>query len=268
VDAAHEIFRKPFAVTPTLTKADTPANYRGWPEGAALPAQLDVWKVQEKLRARNFGLVSDGYGFTDSPDCEYISGGLNSKGPGAVALGRQANWFLWGFCASPQEMTEEARRVFLNTVVYMKRFDGARPLFPKARGAREWALLYANYIEGENAKWAREKIAPELIEAAGGVAEKLVALLRRDLGYVVSDGVFRVDADAQALGLANRDLVLMERCVALLEQGEGTERARRLLERYLPERLATAADYRAWLSEHRDRLYFTDTGGYGWRVRE
>jgi hypothetical protein len=260
VDAAHEIFEKPFKVTPTFSKADTPKNYAGWPEGRDLPAQLDVWKVQEKLRGTNYGLVSDGYGFTDSPDCERISGGINSKGPGSVALGRQGNWFLWGFCASPSEMTEEARRVFLNAVVYMRRFDGQRPLVEKARPAREWALLYAGYVS--KGDWAKKSLSPELL----ATGEKLEETLRRDLDYVFNDGVFRVDEDCKALGIPNRDARILDRCVAMLEGGGDAERARRILARYVPERLETAKNWRAWLDKHRARLFFTDTGGYVWRV--
>jgi len=266
VDAAHEIFRKPFKVTPTFTKRDTPENYRGWPDGKDLPAQLDVWQVQKELRAPNYGLVSDGYGFTDSPDCELISGGINSKGPGAVAIGRQANWLLWGFCASPAEMTDEAQRVFLNAVVYMKRFDGARPAFAKAARARDWALLYATYAKSEGMRdWARKQFSPDLLE--GNAPEALEAALRADLGYLRFDGVFRIDEDAKALGIANRDVALLDRCIAMLGTDDAA-RAERILARYVPDRQGTPAEWKRWLEENRERLYFTDTGGYCWRVRE
>lgn len=43
------------------------------------------------------GMVADGHGFEDSPDCERVGGGINSKGPMAVAMGRQANLLQWGF---------------------------------------------------------------------------------------------------------------------------------------------------------------------------
>ena len=52
-----------------------------------------MWVVQtgEPGETVDYGVVSDGHGFEDSPDCERISGGRNSKGPHAVAIGRQAN---------------------------------------------------------------------------------------------------------------------------------------------------------------------------------
>ncbi len=263
--AAHEIFEKPFKVVPTFVKRDTPENYRSWPDGKDLPKQMDVWVVQGELRARNYGLVSDGYGFLDSPDCEFISGGINSKGPGSVAIGRQANLLLWGFCASPSEMTEEARRVFLNAIVYMKRFDGARPAVEKTRPAREWALLYAAYLEKkETSDWARKSFAKELLERPD--ATTFESMLRADLEYLYSDGVFRIDEDAKALGISNRDVKLLDRCIELLGTGDAA-RAKAILSRYVPEKFDTAAQWKEWLGKNRERLYFTDTGGYVWRLR-
>ena len=259
MDAAHEIFQRPLKVVPTFVKRDTPQNYRSWPDGKNLPARMDVWPVQGKLRATNYGLVSDPYGFSDSPDCEYISSGINSKAPSSVAIGRQANWLLWGFCASPSEMTEEARKVFLNAIVYMKRYDGARPAFEKTQPAREWALLYASYLQRKHTSdLGKKRLAPEL---RGKEAE---AQVRANLEYIYSDGVFHVDEDAKALGISNRDVKLLERCIAMLPTDDAP-RAERILKRYVQEKPASWSE---WLAKNRERLYFTDTGGYVWRVRE
>ena len=265
MDAAHEIFEKPFKVALTFAKRDTPENYRSWPDGRDLPKQMDVWQVQGKLRSQNYGLVSDGYGFLDSPDCEFISGGINSKGPGSVAIGRQANLLLWGFCASPSEMTEEARRVFLNAIVYMKRYGGARPAVEKTRPAREWALLYAAYLGKKGADWAEKQFAPELLKRPD--ATTFESFLRADLEYLWSDGAFRIDEDAKALGISNRDARLLDRCIEMLGTEDAT-RAKAILARYVPEKFDTAAQWKEWLQKNRERLYFTDTGGYCWRVRD
>src|SRR5262245_20140999 len=86
----------------------TPKSYANYPEGKDLPAKMPVWRVQRgKLAAEvDYGIVSDPYGFEDSPDAEFISSGVNSKGPGSVALGRHASLFLWGFAGDPTQMTE------------------------------------------------------------------------------------------------------------------------------------------------------------------
>ena len=82
-----------------------------------------------------------------------------------------------------------------------------------------------------------------------------------------SSGYFAVDADAKALGIANRDPALLERCVTELEQGEKSERALILLQRYTDQELLYARDWRVWLDANKDHLYFTDTGGYKFKLR-
>ena len=101
----HEIFHKPFKVDIALEDRPTPSYYRSWPEGEKLGPTIKVWKVQERGwsvdRPNEFsilpGMVSDPYGFEDSPDAEAIASGLNTKSPVSVAIGRHGNVLLWGF---------------------------------------------------------------------------------------------------------------------------------------------------------------------------
>src|SRR5262245_53006419 len=144
----HPIFQGPLVPALEYVEVDTPENYGHWPDGKDLPKKLKAWKVQSgKLGFEvDYGLVSDPYGFGDSPDAEWISSGVNSKGPNSVALGRHGNLFLWGFAGDPTQMTESARRVFLNTIVYMRSFAGQAPLVKKQAQSREWALVYVDYL--------------------------------------------------------------------------------------------------------------------------
>ena len=90
--------------------------------------------------------MSNLYGFADSPDSEVIAQGISKKGPDTLALGRQANFFLWGFFAQPSDMTTSGQRLFVNVVAYMRTFDGQLPLVYKTSylaRSREWALRYA-----------------------------------------------------------------------------------------------------------------------------
>src|SRR5262249_42645303 len=97
------------------------------------------------------GMVADGHGFEDSPDCERISGGVNSKGPRAIAIGRQANLLQWGFYGAPDRMTAPARRAFLNAIVYMRQFDGQVPLVQKQGRGRTWLLQYVDALAAMDA---------------------------------------------------------------------------------------------------------------------
>src|SRR5262245_27681729 len=149
---------------------------------------MKAWRVHpDKMAEKNYGLVSDGYGFEDSPDCERISGGVNSKGPSSVALGRQGNWFLWGFCAPPSEMTESAKRAVLNTVVYMKRFDGQRPVVTKASSSRQVAYVSARLLSEEDPEmkaYYRKSFSPKLLEETGGDAAKLKEALKKNESWL------------------------------------------------------------------------------------
>lgn len=264
MDAAHEIFRTPFAVTPTLTPIDVPDNYRRYREGAELPATIPGWRVHDELPSRDVGLVSDPYGFTDSPDCEFIASGINSKGPRSVALGRQGNFFLWGFCAPPASLTDEAETVFLNTLVYMKRFDRQRPLHEKMRRAREWLVQYAFLLKDQEASdYLIARIDKDLLTDRDG----MLARVERELDYVWCDGdVFRIDADCKELGIPNRDARLLDACAEALERDANDARAQRLLRRYVGQDLGSAAAWREWIGTNRARLYFSDTAGYRWFV--
>lgn len=48
-----------------------------------------------------------------------------------MAIGRHGNFFHWGFAASPADMTEEAKSVFANAIVYISQFDGQKPIARK-----------------------------------------------------------------------------------------------------------------------------------------
>ena len=137
LNAKHAIFKGPLErVTPTMTTKNTPDGIFHYTTGASVPKQIPMWRVQTVgyLEGRNdvrIGLVARGNRFLEGPDTEVISSGVCTKDVGAVALGRHGNFFLWGFGASPLQMTEEAKKVFVNAVAYMKRFDGKPPITRK-----------------------------------------------------------------------------------------------------------------------------------------
>ena len=87
----HPIFRAPLHPEIVLDQTVTPGGYGHWERDQ--PAKLATWKVQDGNVGTtvDYGLVSNPYGFEDSPDVEWISSGINSKGPKSMALGRQGN---------------------------------------------------------------------------------------------------------------------------------------------------------------------------------
>jgi hypothetical protein len=263
----HEIFQKPLKVNLRWEERPTPENYRHWPGGEKLGKTIKVWKVQtRKFPALDPGLVSDPYGFDDSPDAEAIASGLNSKGPNSVALARHGNFFLWGFAAQPSDMTPEARKCFVNSVCYIKKFDGQKPLVHKDGRGRQWVLVYAGYVERvKNAESLKGLFPDDLRKRFGTDAEKYRKYYRQNLEYLYassSTGMIVVDEDVKGLSLSNRKVELLDRCVSMLEKGEDADLARRVLKRYTGEHCADARGWRAWLETNRGRLFFSDVGGF------
>lgn len=130
----HDLFHTPNEVTLTIAPQPTPDAYKMTVADKAMP----MWRVQTEGYTDGtnqlVGLVSRDKGFLDSPDTEWISSGVNSKNPEAVAIGRHGNFLLWGFAASPTYLTEEAKLVFVNAVHYIKRFDHQAPIARKRQG--------------------------------------------------------------------------------------------------------------------------------------
>jgi hypothetical protein len=270
VAADHDIFKRPFRVRPTMTEVEVPDNYRNYHNGKDLPGTISGWVVHEPIEGK-VGLVSDPFGFEDSPDCEYISSGINAKAMNSMALGRQGNWFLWGFHGPPATMTDEARLVFANTVVWMEQFDGQQAYGTAGKQGRDWILSYCGWIDGDLARdYYASRFSPVLLAETDSSGARLAELFTANMEYIRMDEENRwtIDDDARALGISNRSFDLLETCIDQVD-GDTDEavRARRLLERYTGESFGDADGWRGWYREHRDRLYFTDTGGYLFRVR-
>ncbi len=133
----HPIFKGPFKVKLTMKTKPTPesAFEYAYFVDEKIPAQIPMWEVQTKGYKTDphfrIGMVARPWGYTDSPDAEYISSGVCAKTIDAVAIGRHANFLHWGFAASPRFMTEEAKTVFANAVVYISKFAGCKPIARK-----------------------------------------------------------------------------------------------------------------------------------------
>ena len=140
-NASHPIFQGPVKVKLETSMQPTPAAAAEIAEmmGEALPAETEMFLMQtinytDKVKDNytyRVGMVSRPGGYLDSPETEVITGGKCAKSIDAVAIGRHANWLTWGFAASPAYMTETAKALFVNAVVYMKQFAGQHPIARK-----------------------------------------------------------------------------------------------------------------------------------------
>ena len=266
----HTIFHTPLPVRIKL-EADHPFEAAG--DGAG------TWLVHDD-KSRKFGMVSDGHSFEDSPDCERIGGGINAKGPAAVAIGRQANMLLWGFYGAPDRMTEPAKRAFLNAIVYMCRFEGHVPLVKKRGRGRTWLRQYIDTLadmkpdqlkkdgKGTYVAYLKQRFPAELTRDGVDPA-KLRAWYKANeefIGPGADRRSYVVDADLAARRLSNRKPEFLDWLLATLKKEPNDRVALRLARRYLGENGKDAATAKAWITSNRPFLFFTDTGGYVWLV--
>lgn len=286
-----------------------------------------MWQVQtegyQDGEGMLIGVVSHGGVLDASPDGEYISSGLNTKGCDAVALGRQGNFFHWGFAASPTYMTEDAKLVLVNAIHYIHKFDGAKAFVKKDapltlsslddmlyglsdKGFAAWeAMLEEHRIEEAERKaklkerlengeelttfekrmlemppfpdYTRDemvRLAPEPIQKEFGqdwnrYIEFYTA--NRDYLYIPpAEGrplyEFHVDEDVKQLGISNRDIKLLEKCIEMLAEVKSRELGLKLLKRYTNQEFATAESWAKWLEANRDYLFFSEAGGFQFLV--
>lgn len=201
LNGSHAIFKGPVVkAAPTMEIKKTPDGIFHYASGANVPKQIPMWKVQNigYLTGKDcrIGLVSRGERFLEGPDAEMISSGVCAKDVGAIALGRHGNFFLWGFGASPAQMTEEGKKVFVNVVAYMKGFNGKYPITKKynekmattedvleiAANTTEKSFQdYKKQIEEFNEQNAKEKKRLDEKQAAG---QELTSQEQESLAYI------------------------------------------------------------------------------------
>lgn len=318
----HPIFNGPFKVKMTVENKPTPENAYHYPyyHDGPIPDEIPMWTVQTKgyMTHKGFrvGMVARPWGYEDSPETEYISSGVCAKTLDAVAIGRHGNFFHWGFAASPAFMTEEARPVLANAIVYISKFAGQTPIARKYNdriATREYLKelkylsTYESYEERmkSDEQWAQNMLkSKKEAEEKKARGEKLtrneeaalgftppeprsfadyVARYNKDFfhlfgtdteayhkfyddnyDYFFGEGFYHIelDEDVKSLGIPNYDRRILDEAIKLLESGKDPAKGRRILARYTLEDFATPAEWRAWYDKYRDRMFFTESGGW------
>lgn len=322
----HPIFNGPFKVNIKSEMRPTPAHAFEYAPiyGYTLPEETEMWKVHsEKGDDGRIGMVSRPWGYLDSPETEIISSGTCAKSIDAVAIGRHANMFHWGFAAKPSDLTEPAKAALANAIVYMKDFNDKRIIarkFNEGIATRDQATArkYSDSPAANDARYksnvgfyktmkelrdtimakksrgealsAAEKMyenmpeptlpvqigydeyiretEPELYKVFGDDPEEYCRYYEKNKPYFRADGYYlAIDEDARSLKIANNDIRLLDKAVELLTGNEKqAATGRRILERYTLCRFDTPAQWKAWLDANRDRMFFTEAGGWLWLV--
>ena len=286
----HPMFKGPFPVKMSMVMKPTPESAKSIAksEGEVVPDSILMWRVQKEgytTKAIRPGMISKSAGFLDSPDVEFISGGVSAKGLEEVAIGRHGNFLHWGFSASPEEMTEEAKSVFANAIVYISQFAGQAPIARKfnpfivtekhlkstilraTRAAYEERVSTLKRIGKEESTYGEylKSMFPELYFSFGTDEKAYKDYYMNNAGYFMPRPgrvSFLLDEDARSLGISNHDIRLLDEAIRLLEEGTDVAKGHRLLKRYTLCRFETPAEWRTWFETNKSRLFFTESGGW------
>jgi len=236
---------------------------------------VKVWRVQKTTdkpggMTRPYGAVSRSWGFNDSPDAEILVAGYNrGKESGAVAVGRHGNFLQWGFSAPPSKMTDAGRKFFLNCICYITRFDGKAPLVRRKSSDRfSGVRLIKGAIKNPQQSFYAGLFPPELMEKYQDDADGMFGYYMENYELIYRDGnTYRIDTELKSLGIeSNRKVETLKGLIGLLRDGKKSALARKLLNRYTVESFEGPEEWEAWLTKNRDRIYFSDVGGYKFRV--
>jgi hypothetical protein len=271
----HVIFNQPYKVRPETEFIKPPSNYhrRHLPVEPNIPGKMEIWYIQRTDKGYG-GVVSRAYGFEDSPDAEALVLGLNGgKEYGAVGIGRQGNFLQWGYSAPPSQMTDAGKKLFINCICYIAQFEGKSPLVQRQGSPRENALrlgAVADKIKSED--FFPNNFGAELSDDYKNDPNKIVQyyvdnfeLIYRQFSDIESG--FRVDKELKDLGIpSNRKISTLDRLIELLGDREKSEMARIVLKRYTDFAFETPDQWRQWLDRNRDRIFFSDFGGFKFLV--
>jgi hypothetical protein len=324
IKTSHEIFNTPNQVKLTLVKKPTPGSFFNGFQGTKTPKEMLMWNVIKDGASAGgkyvIGMVAHGEGFNDSPDAESISGGVCLKNAEAVALGRQGNYFMWGFSASPDYMTDEAKDVFVNAVCYIKKYDHMPAIVKKvqimtrelidekiyrtdkalydqaiisrregnARMLKLQQALKDRKAKGEDIgrgnemflkmpvtndmesfeDYLKNQAGTDLFKKFGTNTNLYHQYYRDNYEYFYPAGAYdlQLDEDAKKLGISNRKVALLEKCVQMLEKNQDAVLAQRVLERYTLEKFTTAVEWKNWLTKNKGNLFYTEAGGFKFMV--
>jgi hypothetical protein len=175
---------------------------------------------------------------------------------------------------SPRPANAKAR-VFLNALVYMRRFDREQPLVKKTTQSRDWAFAYIHFLrQFKEQPKVYESLRGNLTTECGDDIDALEAYYRENLEFVHMSSRdangrsgFVVDADVKSLGVSNRRRELFDAIEERLAADPRDALALRVLERYVHDGAVRSREtLRAWRAENEGVLFFSDMGGYQWFV--
>jgi hypothetical protein len=260
------VFQTPFPIDEAPRRQATPKVYLEHDPG--LPPELDVLRVFA-TDASEPGYVTR-WDFRALPDAEWLASGINSKSAGHVAVLRHGSIVLWGFHGPAEGLTSVGTKLFLNALAYAHAHDGSFVENLRLASPREDLLAFYMRLAPGRPRSERAELArifpPGFPDSVLEDPSTAPAWFREVRGHLRPAGdFFDLDARCAELGPANDSPAFLEELERRLGAAPDDALALELLARYVPAAPRESAS--AWLRAHRAELYFTDVGGYVWKLR-
>ena len=226
-------------------------------------------KVGKEQEDMGEALVLDG--IINSIDAEVIATGPSDKGPNRGAIVRHGAYVLWSFEGPVANMTEEGRKLFINTVFYTAKQSGKRILEKKINGTRDGLFTYIKLAKDVNPGFLKTlgQYLPE------SVREKNLAdteeWLKKNRPYLRADGrVYYVDELARSYNIPNHKIAYLEKCISSLKEEKDVSEIVTALERYtgVTDFGISVSAWEKWYVENKDYIFFSDSDGFRWIIDE
>ncbi len=110
------------------------------------------------------------------------------------------------------------------------------------------------------------------IKETGINPDTIRKFLKENRPYFFSDPydiyILRVDQDIKSLGISNTNIKVLDKAISMLGNKVDVAKAYRILMRYTLEDFKTAKAWRTWFEKYKDKMFFTQTGGYVWMIND
>lgn len=139
----------------------------------------------------------------------------------------------------------------------------------KLSRSEEMALNYKQQPSVTIEEFVKRYQKPELFDKFGTDHEAYVRYFDENKNYFYGDNgpyTFSIDEDIKSLKIPNDDIMLLDKCIKMLEQNDDTDKAKRILDRYTLVDFATPQQWRNWFNDNKDKLFFTEAGGFKFMV--
>ena len=208
--------------------------------------------------------------------CEYpgeaetiMLGFAPGKAYDSVGIGRHGNFMLWGWSAEPSRMTPAGRKLLLNCICYIHKYD-RKPFvaIPRRASTRDQDLVRMFGIMEQRPSYAERYLSRYFPPEIASQYKNDIAGMRKhyeeniEFVYAVG-GKFSIDEDLQSLGIdSNRKVAMIKTLIELLADESKASLARECLNRYTKQTFTSAQKWNQWHEENAGHLIFSDRGGY------